>query len=159
MRLVIAAIGRMRAGPERELVDDYARRINTIAPQLGFKGLDLRDFEPRKALQPAQRLASESDFLMSSADGAVRVVLDERGKAMSSEAFSRWLAGRRDESAAAAAFLIGGADGHAAPVRESADLVLSFGPATWPHMLARAMLCEQLYRAMTILSGHPYHRA
>lgn len=87
------------------------------------------------------------------------VLLDERGKAMSSEAFAALLGKWRDEGVRETRFLIGAADGHSDAERASADLLLAFGPATWPHMLARAMLMEQLYRATTILAGHPYHRA
>jgi 23S rRNA (pseudouridine1915-N3)-methyltransferase len=97
--------------------------------------------------------------LPAKAGGLVVVALDERGKALASEAFARRIAGWRDGGAQDLAFLIGGADGHAPAVRERADFLLSLGPMTWPHLMVRAMLAEQLYRAQQILAGHPYHRA
>lgn len=159
MRLMIAAVGKMRAGPEAALVEDYMRRARDLGRGIGFKGPDLTEVEAPKSLAGAKRQAREGALLLRAArDGAV-IVLDERGKNFKSADFAAALARLRDEGAQNAAFLIGGADGHDESVKGAASLTLSLGAATWPHMLARAMLAEQLYRAMTILSGHPYHRS
>ncbi len=160
MRVIIAAIGKMRAGPEKSLVGDYLGRTKAIARNIGFSGPDLLEFEAPGKLDGKERQAKESHALLGAApSGALLIRLDERGKNLSSEALAGLMARHRDDGASAAAFLIGGADGHDKSVSERAPLSLSFGAATWPHMLVRVMLTEQLYRAMTILTGHPYHRA
>jgi 23S rRNA (pseudouridine1915-N3)-methyltransferase len=152
MRLTIAAVGRSRPGPLRDLFDDYAGR--SAWP------LVLREVEARKALSGAALKREEAALLLAAVPaGAAVVALDERGRDLDSAGFARLLSRWRDEGRAEAAFLIGGADGHEDAVRDRADLLLSFGRLTWPHMLARTMLAEQIYRAQTILSGHPYHRA
>lgn len=139
MLLHIIAVGRIGRSPEAELVSRYAARLGPT-----LKVTELSE-------QKAQRLPP--------ADGSVRtVVLDERGRMLSSEAFAGRLGSWRDEGVREVRFLIGGADGHPDEVRQSADLLLSFSPMTWPHMLVRAMLAEQLYRATSILANHPYHR-
>lgn len=159
MRLLIAAIGRHKNVPEAALIEDYAARLRHGGRGVGFLGFDIDEIDAPKIADPRRRAAREWELLSAAVpEGAKRVILDERGKAVSSEAFANLIASWRDAGVPAAAFLIGGADGHSEPARKSADLLLAFGPQTWPHMLARAMLCEQLYRAMTILSGHPYHR-
>jgi len=160
MRLTVAAVGRLRDGPQAALVEDYAARIRALGRIVGITAFDLTEVEAPKALTGDARCAREAALLAEAARGAARrVVLDERGRDLSSAAIAATIAGWRDEGAREIAFLIGGADGHAASTREAADLVMRFGAATWPHMLARAMLSEQIYRAMTILAGHPYHRA
>ncbi|WP_343714977.1 23S rRNA (pseudouridine(1915)-N(3))-methyltransferase RlmH [Inquilinus sp.] len=152
MRLTVAAVGRARPGPLRELFDDYAGR--SAWP------LTLREVEARKGLSGIALKREEASLLLAAVSaGAAVVALDERGRDLDSASFARLLGRWRDEGRAEAAFLIGGADGHDDSVRDRAGLLLSFGRLTWPHMLARAMLAEQLYRAQTILSGHPYHRA
>ncbi|WP_026870726.1 23S rRNA (pseudouridine(1915)-N(3))-methyltransferase RlmH [Inquilinus limosus] len=152
MRLTIAAVGRARPGPLRDLFDDYAGR--SAWP------LTLREVEARKGLSGLALKREEAALLLAAVPaGAAVVALDERGRDLDSEGFARLLGRWRDEGRGDAAFLIGGADGHDDAVRSRADLLLSFGRLTWPHMLARAMLAEQIYRAQTILSGHPYHRA
>ncbi|MBI1393288.1 MAG: 23S rRNA (pseudouridine(1915)-N(3))-methyltransferase RlmH [Alphaproteobacteria bacterium] len=159
MKLIIAAIGVMRAGPLRSLVDDYQARSRKLGPSLGFSGPDIRDGEVNRSLQGAARVSAEATILARfSVDSEIRIALDEHGKSMKSEAFAAQLASWRDNGRRSAAFIIGGADGHGPNLLEETDLRLSLGPATWPHMFVRAMLCEQMYRAMTILSGHPYHR-
>jgi 23S rRNA (pseudouridine1915-N3)-methyltransferase len=151
MRLLLVAVGRARPGPEQSLYDHYHRRLGWT--------LDLREVEERRPLPPARRIAREGELLLAALPpGAVRVVLDERGEALGSEALARRLAAWRDTGRGPVAFLIGGADGHAEEVRAKADLVLSLGAMTWPHLLVRALLAEQIYRAECILSGHPYHR-
>ena len=152
MRLTIAAIGRSGRGPERELYDHYAGRIRWP--------LALRELEERRKLPAAELMRREGDLLLGAVPaGAVLVALDRQGKAMDSETFARQLGRWRDDSVSDIAFLIGGADGHAEPLLKKAALVLSFGPMTWPHQLARAMLAEQIYRSQQLLVGHPYHRA
>ena len=152
MRLLIAAIGRMKAGPLRDLYDEYAARMTWP--------LALREVEIKKTLAVDERRRQEADLLRTTVPpGAKMVVLDERGAALSSEAFSRRLEGWRDDGVGDAVFLIGGADGIDQNLRVEADLVLSLGLMTWPHLLVRGMLAEQLYRAQQIMAGHPYHRA
>ena len=151
MRLTIACIGRAGRGPERGLYEHYAGRIRWP--------LALRELEEKKKLPPAELIRREGALLLGAVpDNAVRVALDRRGKILDSEAFARRLGGWRDDGADVA-FLIGGADGHGEPLLGQASLVLSFGAMTWPHLLARAMLAEQIYRAQQVLAGHPYHRA
>lgn len=151
MRLTIACIGRNR-GPERDLYDHYARRIRWP--------LALRELEEKRKLPADQLMRREGELLMAAVPaGAVLVALDRRGKALDSQGFADRLARWRDNSVSDVAFLIGGADGHAEALLKKADLLLSFGAMTWPHLLARAMLAEQIYRAQQVLAGHPYHRA
>ncbi len=152
MRLVIAAVGRARPGPEKSLYDDYVARLPW---QVEVVEIDVRErlAAPRLKQREGQRL------LKAAPAEAVVVALDEGGKALTSKALAEAIGRWRDDRVKALAFILGGADGLAPKVLERADLVLSLGPMTWPHMLARAMLAEQLYRAATILSGHPYHRA
>ena len=139
MLLHVIARGKISRSPEAELVERYARRIAwplklTELPETGG-----RIPEPQTPCRT--------------------VLLDERGKQLASEAFARQLESWRDGGIREARFLIGAADGHGETAREEADLLLAFGAATWPHLLARAMLLEQLFRATSILAGHPYHRA
>lgn len=152
MRLTIAAIGRSGRGPERDLYDHYAGRIRWP--------LALRELEEKRKLPAVELMRREGELLLGAVPaGAVLVALDRRGKAVDSEAFARQLGRWRDDSVSDVAFLIGGADGHAEPLLKKAALILSFGPMTWPHQLARAMLAEQIYRSQQLLAGHPYHRA
>jgi 23S rRNA (pseudouridine1915-N3)-methyltransferase len=152
VKLVIAAIGRSNRGPERGLYEHYAGRIRWP--------LVLREVEEKRKLPPAEMIRREGELLLAAVPPkSVLVALDRRGEALDSEAFARRLERWRDESAPDVAFLIGGADGHAESLLKRASLVLSFGAMTWPHLLARAMLAEQIYRAQQLLAGHPYHRA
>jgi 23S rRNA (pseudouridine1915-N3)-methyltransferase len=156
MRLSICAVGRLRNGPERDLIGDYAERFDRTGRGLGLGPLCFREIDDRKGGGPA----AEARLLQRALpDAAVICALDERGKALSSPDFAALLARWRDEGRSDAAFLIGGADGLDAALSERADARLSFGPMVWPHMLARVMLTEQLYRAASILAGLPYHRA
>ncbi len=156
MRLTLCAVGRLRAGPERDLIDDYAARFDRAGRPLGLGPLRETEIESRKVSGPA----AENDALSRAIPaGDVLVALDERGRTLSSPDLANRLAGWRDEGRPGVAFVIGGADGLARDLRHRADLALSFGPMVWPHMLARVMLAEQLYRAASILSGSPYHRA
>ena len=146
------ALGRQKSGPEAKLVSDYLSRFDAAGRALGLGPANLAELEDKKK-------RGESALLMEAApEGAVRIALDERGQTMTSRAFADLLAKKRDEGWRDMAFMIGGADGHSEALRASADRLISFGPMVWPHMLARVMLSEQLYRAVSILSGAPYHR-
>ena len=152
MRLTIAAIGRAGRGPERALYDHYAGRIRWP--------LALRELEDKRRLAPAETMRREGELLLAAVPpGATLVALDRRGQVLDSQAFADRLARWRDTSVGDVAFLVGGAEGHAEPLLKKATLVMSFGAMTWPHLLARAMLAEQIYRAQQMLAGHPYHRA
>lgn len=156
MRVHVCAVGRLRAGPERALLDDYLTRFDRTGRGLGLGPATVHEVEDRKG----GGMAAEAALLARSIpEGAVTVALDERGRTLSSPRLATTLAGWRDDGRGDAAFLIGGADGIAPELRAQCDLRLSFGPMVWPHMLARVMLAEQLYRAAAILAGHPYHRA
>jgi 23S rRNA (pseudouridine1915-N3)-methyltransferase len=153
MKLAILAIGRPGRGPEAELAADYAARATAAGRPLGMGPLDLVDLEPRKAGK-----APEAELILAAADGAHLIACDERGRTFSSRAFADHIARLRDQGERRLVFAIGGADGLDASVLSAARSSLAFGPQTWPHALARAMLAEQLYRAVTILAGSPYHR-
>jgi 23S rRNA (pseudouridine1915-N3)-methyltransferase len=151
VRLTICSVGRLKTGPERELIAKYTKRIQWP--------LDILEVEERRKLSPPELKCREGELLVGAIPaGVIRVAMDERGKTLSSEIFAEKLGAWRDQGRDIA-FLIGGADGLSPEHRKNADLVLSFGAATWPHMLARVMLVEQIYRAQEILLGHPYHRA
>lgn len=151
MRLLIAAVGRHKRGPLKALEEHYAGRI--LWP------LTLREVEERKALPAAELKEREGALLLAAVPaGATIIALDERGPAISSTDFAGKIAQWRDRGVSDLAFLIGGADGHGEAIRQRADLVLSLGAMTWPHLLVRGMLLEQIYRAQQILAGHPYHR-
>lgn len=155
MRLHLCAVGRLRAGPERALVDDYMQRFDRTGRPLGLGPLTEHEVEDKRG----GGMAAEAALLERAVPaGAVLVVLDERGRALDSPAFARLIAGWRDAGRQDAAFVIGGADGVAPELRARADVAVSFGTMVWPHMLVRVMLAEQLYRATTILAGSPYHR-
>jgi len=159
MQVSIFAIGRMKSGAEQELSRRYLDRFAKIAAPIGLAFTGLREIAESRAPTSAQRQAQESAKLMEILSDATRLVLlDERGKDFSSPQFSQWLGLRRDEGDKAVIFALGGPDGHAQTARERSDLILSFGRATWPHQIARILLAEQLYRAATLLTGHPYHR-
>ena len=151
MEYVLIAVGRARRGPERDLYEHYAARLR---PALG-----LREVEEKRALPPDALKQREAELLLSAVpNGAAVIALDERGRHLDSLALARTLKDWKDDGRRNAAFLIGGADGLAQTVRERADLVLCLGKLTWPHMMVRGMLAEQLYRAQQINVGHPYHR-
>ena len=151
MRTTIAAIGREPAGPIRDLFEDYRRR--SVWP------IRLVEIALRRQLPPEPRLAEEAERLLHALPaGALVVALDEHGRQLDSLAFARQLGRWRDRGESDLAFLIGGPDGLAASVLDRATAVVALGPMTWPHRLVRVMLAEQLYRAQSILAGHPYHR-
>ncbi len=155
MRITLAAIGRARAGPVRDLYEHYAERLDRgpLGP------LTLKEAEEHRPLPPGELKRREAELLLGAVpEGARLIALDERGKAMTSADLATLLGRWRDEGIKDAAFLIGGADGLDDKARAAAHLTLSLGPMTWPHLLVRALLAEQLYRAQSILTGHPYHR-
>lgn len=153
MKLGVIAIGRPGRGPEAILAADYAERTSLAARALGLGPLELIDLETRK---PGK--APEAELILKAAEGAHLIACDERGRTYSSRAFADHIALLRDRGERRLVFAIGGADGLDDSVRQAASSTLAFGPQTWPHALARAMLAEQLYRAVTILAGSPYHR-
>ncbi|MYM55020.1 23S rRNA (pseudouridine(1915)-N(3))-methyltransferase RlmH [Thalassovita mangrovi] len=155
MRVHICAVGRLRTGPERALIDDYLTRFDRTGRGLGLGPLTIHEVEDKKG----GGMAAEAELLERVLPkGAVICTMDERGKLMSSPDFADKLAGWRDAGRGDLAFVIGGADGIDPSLRAKADFSLSFGKMVWPHMLARVMLSEQLYRAASILAGSPYHR-
>jgi 23S rRNA (pseudouridine1915-N3)-methyltransferase len=155
MRLHVCAVGRLRAGPERDLVSDYMLRFDRTGRPLGLGPVTEHEVEDKKNLG----MAAEAVLLERAIpQGALLATLDERGRIVSSPEFAEQLARWRDAGRQDVAFVIGGADGIAPSLRDRAEFSLSFGKMVWPHMLVRVMLAEQLYRAATILGGGPYHR-
>lgn len=149
MRLTLLAVGRMRAGPERNLLEHYRTRIDIV----------VKEVDERRPLAPADRRRREAELLRAACPrGATLVALDARGHMLSSEGLAARLRAWQDGGVGDLAFAIGGADGLDETLVRDASFVLSLGPMTWPHLLVRGMLAEQLYRARSILAGHPYHR-
>jgi 23S rRNA (pseudouridine1915-N3)-methyltransferase len=160
MRLVIAAVGKLKDGAERDLVARYRERFEGLGRKLGLAPVVWHEIPESRAQDVARRREDEASALLKLArDADYLVALDERGKALTSDAFAKTLAKVRDSGTKTAAIIVGGPDGLADGVRKSAALQLSLGAMTLPHGLARVVLAEQLYRAATILAGHPYHRA
>jgi 23S rRNA (pseudouridine1915-N3)-methyltransferase len=160
MRLVVVAVGRLKQGPERELAERYRERFDDMGRKLGFRGLEIREIPESRAGGAATRMAEEAAAISAQIpEKSVVVALDERGDSIDSGALAGHLGRWRDESVANTFFLIGGADGLSPDLRRKVKLGIAFGAATWPHQLVRVMLLEQIYRAATILAGHPYHRA
>jgi 23S rRNA (pseudouridine1915-N3)-methyltransferase len=159
MKVSVFAVGRMKAGPEKELADRYFQRFSKSGPAIGLEFSGLTETPESRAQTAAERKREEADRLNHHlVSGAALVLLDERGKSISSEDFANRIGALRDSGRRSLVIAIGGPDGHDPSLRDAADLVLSFGAQTWPHQMVRVMLGEQLYRAATILSGHPYHR-
>ena len=150
----------MKAGPERELFGRYFKRLADNARQVGIAGVDLREIDESRARRPEDRRLEEAAALRAALAPQSRLVaLDERGSSVTSQQFATEIAAARDASFPAYGLAIGGPDGLDSALRESASRTISFGAMTWPHQLVRVMAAEQLYRALTILAGHPYHRA
>lgn len=155
MRVHLCAVGRLRQGPERALIDDYVTRFDRTGRAHGLGPLVEHEVEDKRGLG----MVAEADLLARAVPtGALLAVLDERGRTMTSPEFAAQLARWRDDGRQDAAFVIGGADGIDPGLRDRAEFTLSFGAMVWPHLLVRVMLAEQLYRAATILAGGPYHR-
>lgn len=160
MRLIIAAVGRLKDGPERELYERYIERANAAGRAVGLAPVETLEIAESPARRPPDRVADDSARLEGAVPkGARRILLDARGRNLSSEEFASRLVAMRNGGAGTAAFLIGGAEGLSLSANAALDLTISFGPATFPHQIVRILLAEQIYRAITILSGHPYHRA
>ncbi|MDT0681865.1 23S rRNA (pseudouridine(1915)-N(3))-methyltransferase RlmH [Roseicyclus sp. F158] len=155
MRVGVLAVGRLRASSERSLVEDYLSRAAKAGRGMGLTGFDVTEIDDRKG---SGRDGEAALLLKALPESAALVALDERGRTLDSPGFAGEVAGLRDRGAGGLFFAIGGADGHGAALLERADLLLSFGAMVWPHMLARVMLTEQIYRATQILAGTPYHR-
>ncbi|KQP10003.1 50S rRNA methyltransferase [Methylobacterium sp. Leaf99] len=159
MRLLVAAVGRLKAGPERDLAARYRERAAQLGRGLGFPACEIFEIPESRARRPQDRCAEEGAALLAQANGAALVVYDERGRAdLGSESYAERVAAWRDAARPSLVVVIGGADGLDSTVRARADLTLSFGAATLPHGLVRVLALEQVYRALTILAGHPYHR-
>jgi len=160
MRLVVAAIGRLKAGPERELAERYRKRAEQTGRRIGFRDTEVVEIRESRAQEVGKRMIEESIALTSIIpDQASILILDQRGESLDSATLASRLGRWRDDGRPAAVFIIGGDDGLAPSLRDKTNVKLAFGAATWPHQLVRVMLLEQIYRAVSILSGHPYHRA
>jgi 23S rRNA (pseudouridine1915-N3)-methyltransferase len=159
MRVDVIVVGKIKPGPEKDLFAVFSERFNTQGRNQSLGPLRLIEIEEKRPLARDELALREGEKIISHLpQGAKLISLDERGKSLESKQFAAKLGAWRDEGIQTTAFVIGGAGGLSQPVRDRADLSISFGKLTWPHMLARAMLAEQLFRATTILSGHPYHR-
>ncbi len=160
MRLLIAVIGKLKQGPERELFVHYLGRAEAAGRKLHLSPIDAIEVAESKATSARARIQAESEALLAKIPSSHRLVaLDRQGEALSSEALAALLARLRDAGTEGLAFIIGGADGLPPEIRARSAKVISFGSITLPHGLARIVLAEQIYRAATILMGHPYHRA
>ncbi|MFG1477275.1 23S rRNA (pseudouridine(1915)-N(3))-methyltransferase RlmH [Xanthobacter sp. V4C-4] len=160
MRLILVCVGRLKAGAERDLVARYLERARAAGRALGFTAVDSVEIAESAARRAEDRMAEEAGAILAAVPaGAMLLALDPRGRNVSSEDFAHRMGAWRDGGTPALALVIGGADGLAEGVRSRAGLLLAYGSATFPHQLVRVMLAEQVYRAVTILAGHPYHRA
>ncbi len=159
MRLVVAAVGRVKAGPERDLVDRYLTRSRAMLRAAGFTGLDAWDVDEGRGRTAEDRKREEAAALLGRLGSECLIMaFDERGEAAPSARFAAILGRERDGGTASVALVVGGPDGFADAFREKARFVVGFGAATLPHQLVRVIVAEQIYRALTILTGHPYHR-
>jgi 23S rRNA (pseudouridine1915-N3)-methyltransferase len=159
MRLLILAVGHSRGTSEGTLCDDFIGRAHTFGKRLGFTSVAIEEVAVSKLREAKSRIAEEGEKLAARIPrGAQAIFLDARGKGMTSDDFAEMLAAMRDAGAKDLVFLIGGPDGLDPGPAVKSSRSLAFGPQTWPHLMARAMLAEQIYRALTILGGHPYHR-
>jgi 23S rRNA (pseudouridine1915-N3)-methyltransferase len=159
MRLTLIGVGRLKAGPERELFDRYFKRAGELARAQGIAAIELREIDESRARRPEERQFEEARAIRAATPkGAWLALLDERGAALTSRQWAEEIGRARDSAAAAYALAIGGPDGLDPALKSEARSVISFGAMTWPHQLVRVMASEQLYRALSILGGHPYHR-
>jgi 23S rRNA (pseudouridine1915-N3)-methyltransferase len=160
LRIGVIAVGRLKPGPEKLLAEDYRTRAEGLGRKFGITKINVTEFAESQASSAAARMSEEAKLIASALPSkAFSIVLDERGKPMASEAFAGLLRRHLDGGTQDLAFVIGGPDGHAPETRDRAGLLLGFGPMTWPHRLVRVLLFEQIYRGLTIIAGHPYHRA
>lgn len=159
MRLSILAVGRMKSGPESELFAKYFDRAARAGRQLGISGLSHREIAESRHANPATRREEEAARLAAMlSPGSIAIILDEKGEDLASQAFAGWIRSNLDGGTPEISFLVGGPDGHGKSVHGFANRSIRFGSLTWPHQIVRVLVAEQLYRAMTLLSGHPYHR-
>ena len=159
MRLVVAAVGRLKRGPEQQLAERYRERARKVGRSIGLRDVEVVEIAESRARDAGRRKTEESIALANLVpEQAALVVLDEKGESLGTAAFADLLRRWRDNGHAACVFFIGGPDGIAPSLHDKADIHLAFGALTWPHQLVRIMLLEQLYRAATLLAGHPYHR-
>lgn len=159
MRITVFAVGRLKAGPEKDLASRYLDRFAKAGPAVGLELAKLIEIQESRASNPETRKREEASALEKALpENAILILLDERGKTLDSQAFSDAIGRYRDNGKRDMMLAIGGADGLDPEIRKKADLVLNLGTMTWPHQLVRILIAEQLYRAVTILSGHPYHR-
>jgi 23S rRNA (pseudouridine1915-N3)-methyltransferase len=160
LKLIVAAVGRLKAGPERLLFERYVARAVALGPKVGVAQVQFREIEESRAKSVAERRAAEARALFeATGKGACLCALDERGSAIASADWAAEIARARDEGQASYVVVIGGPDGLDAEVRRAARSCIAFGAMTWPHQLARILAAEQIYRCFTIMAGHPYHRA
>lgn len=159
MRLALIAVGRLKDGPERELCERYRERAAALGRGLGLSGPDIVEIAESRGRRPEERKREEAAAILARLSPGLVVALDERGRSQDSDAFAAGIATARDAGTGSLNLVIGGADGLAEEIRAQAARTLAFGGLTIPHQLVRVLVLEQLYRAMTILAGHPYHRA
>jgi len=159
MRLLLAAVGRLKAGAERDFAARYLDRVEQAARGVGISSIEVIEIKDSRAKDIGRRRLEEAIALANVIpDGAVKVVLDSHGENVASTAFAGEIRAWRDSGREVLAFVIGGQDGLGDEIKRQANFTLAFGAATWPHQFVRIMLLEQLYRAITIIAGHPYHR-
>jgi 23S rRNA (pseudouridine1915-N3)-methyltransferase len=160
VRVVIAAVGKLKSGPERELCDRYIDRAQKAGRSLGFTKIEVREWAESRAARTEDRKAEEAAAILAEVSPTAKLILlDEFGANPGSVAFADMIAQYRDGGVQDLVFAIGGPDGHGDALKARADKTIAFGAMTWPHQIARILLAEQIYRMTTILSGHPYHRA
>ncbi len=158
MKIVLAAVGRLKDGPERALAARYAGRVDDAGRGVAIGPVSVHEIAEGRGRTAPERMRAEADALRAKLPETF-IALDERGRALSSQDFAERIGAIRDGGAGALGIVIGGPDGLDPSLREAAALTLAFGPMTWPHQIVRVLAAEQLYRAVTILAGHPYHRA
>jgi 23S rRNA (pseudouridine1915-N3)-methyltransferase len=159
MRLVVAAVGKLKRGPDREIAERYRDRLAKLCRGIGLRGIDVIEIAESQSRDVERRMLEESIAITTLIpDGAAVVLLDEKGRALNTGDFVDAVRSWRDSGRDACVFVVGGADGLSPALRQKAELTVAFGALTWPHQLVRIMLLEQLYRVATVLAGHPYHR-
>jgi 23S rRNA (pseudouridine1915-N3)-methyltransferase len=157
VRWQLLAVGRLKNGPERDLVDRYRVRADSLGRSSGFGTIEVVEIPEARARTAPERVAAEAASLLSRAEGTKLVAFDERARSLSSPDFAERLRAWRD-GGSSISLVVGGPDGLDETVRRRADLLVSFGQLTLPHQVVRVLVAEQVYRALTILAGHPYHR-
>ncbi len=159
MKVTIACVGKMKAGAEKDMFERYLDRARKAGRSVGITSVSVTELSESRAARAADRKDEEAQLLLNALpSGTILIAMDEHGKALSSEAFAKKVGNWADQGAPDVVLAIGGADGHGQALLQRADLKLALGSMTWPHQLVRIMCGEQIYRAITILTGHPYHR-